>query len=88
MSPRAAYFVKRRRRLRRQHLCTRCGTSPAKAGRTLCPECIAIKAIKKAPLPSEAEQRAKAAEIKRLQHRLDLIEAGRRAVQEEIDKLT
>lgn len=88
MSPRAAYFAKRRRRLRRRRVCTRCGYEPAKAGFTLCAGCMAVKALKASPLPSETERKALESKRKRLLHRLDLIDEARRAVQDELDRVT
>lgn len=89
MSPhRAPYFSKRRQRLRNRHLCTRCGSDRAKAGFVLCAACLAVKAIKASPTPSEAEIKAKESKRKRLLNRLDLIDEARRAVQAELDRVT
>ncbi|MFZ5496103.1 MAG: hypothetical protein ACOZE5_12310 [Verrucomicrobiota bacterium] len=87
MSHLAVYFAKRRARLRRKNLCTRCGAVRAKAGFTLCADCMAVTSLKRAPLPSEAEKKAKDEKIKRLHAKLDLINEARRAGQQEIDRL-
>ncbi len=80
-------FARRRYRLRRRHLCTRCGTDKPKTGRTLCAGCLAVKAVKRTPEPADAELKAQEANRKRLLHRLDLIDEARRAVQEELDRV-
>ena len=49
MSPRASYYARRRQRLRRKKLCTRCA-EPAKPGSTLCPACLRIEALVQAEL--------------------------------------
>lgn len=82
-----ARFLLRRRRLRRRHICTRCGTDPARRGCTLCAGCMAVKAIKRAPDSSAAEIKALELKRQRLLHRLDLIDEARRAVQDEIDRV-
>ena len=83
MSPRASDYARRRQRLRRKKLCTRCA-EPAKPGSTLCPACLRIMAIKR-PHPDPAA--ARAAEVAWLHERLDLIDEARRAVQAELDRL-
>lgn len=88
MSPRNSYFTSRRRRLHRRHLCPRCGTEPARRGLSHCAGCIAIKAIKASPEPSAYQIEGKESKRKRLLYRLDLIDEARRAVQEELDRMT
>lgn len=87
MSPRHDYFIRRRRRLRRKKLCT-CCTAPAKPGRTLCPACLMVEAIKARHRHAPDPAAALAAKIAALHERLDLIDEARRAVQGELDRLT
>lgn len=86
MNRRAPYFSCRRRRLRRRHLCTRCGTERCKAGKSLCAACLTVEAVKVAHRRSGAERKEHEAKIKRLLLRLGLIDEARRAVQEELDR--
>lgn len=85
---RAPYFAQRRRRLLRRRLCSRCGADRVKRGKTLCAGCLAVMAIKDTPEPSEAQRKAQESRTRRLLRRLDLIDEARRAVQQELDRLT
>lgn len=76
-------FKRRRLRLLRRRLCTRCGTDKPKPGHKLCPACLAVLSLKRTPTPQEiaAEKR------QRLLARLDLIEHARVAVLGELDRV-
>ena len=77
------YFRRRRAQLKRRKVCTRCAATAAAPGHAHCPECLTIMQIKRSR-PPEAIQ----AKAQRLLQRLDLIDQARRAVQEELDRLT
>lgn len=87
MSPRHDYFSRRRQRLRRKKLCTRCGAS-ARPGRTLCPSCYTVERVKKHHRNAPDPAANLAATVARLHERLDLIDEARRAVQAELDRVT
>ncbi len=82
---RTEYFRRRRLRLRRRHLCTRCGTDRPAEGKKLCPACLGVNVAKKCAHVSPGKAREE--KRKRLLARLDLIEAGRLAVLNELDAL-
>lgn len=85
MSPRADYFRRRRVVLSRRHLCTRCGAGKPKPGAKLCPDCLAVNALKK---PTRTPQEIAEEKRCRLHARLDLIEAARLAVLDELDRIS
>ena len=87
MSPRASYYARRRQRLRRKKLCTRCA-APAKPGSTRCAACLLVEAVKERHRHAPDPAAARAAEVARLHERRDLIDEARRAVQAELDRLT
>jgi hypothetical protein len=47
MTSRTSYFRRRRLRLLRARLCTRCGDEPAKTDHKLCAACLAVETAKK-----------------------------------------
>lgn len=83
MNPRSRYFKARRRKLRNQQLCTRCGESLARPGHATCTACAAIKLIK----DEDRRKTDKAKAVERLRRRLSLLQEGNRLVDEKLQRL-
>ncbi len=64
MKSRKNYFRSRRERLRRRHMCTRCGENPARTGHADCESCAEIKKAKRSVDPRHAIKQSEKAKEK------------------------